>query len=733
MLAAAVLSLLLQPAPIVTLKALLKDRDIDQVRTMASPEALASTDFRFPREAGAYGVGRLGWSAKILKDAANDQQYVVFATPLTSQDIGEPVFKWNGQTIGAMIPETDSRGIRIRHHSFQVAFDMPQKATQITDNVEFVSSGQTQDSFFMRLSPAYQVGSIRDEKGEEVPFTQASGVVSVKRPSGEKFKLSIQYVGKPNLPQFAGSISDQEILLTNDYWYPIIARMPSTYDARILAPKGWVAIANGERTGKSLLATADSYSYKNDMPLVYFSLSVGPFKEYEESIGGRKFRLWSKTLSAQDAKTQAEYYAPILKFYDKIAPFPFSGYGAIDSPAYGGGALEAYSHATYGGGLPSEDGHEPAHTWFGGMLNCTYLNSFWNESFAVFLDGLSQREMEIGNISERRLAHIQDALPSPAYARIACDKGGAHTGGVASTLGYGKGADVLQMLEVELGTPTMMSAMKKWIAEHPKGEPAEWSDFESVVNKVSKTNMSWFFDQWIKRPGWAEFSVVDVSYSSGAIRGAFEFSKSPFFGNYEALVQFPDGKREYVKIPIHEKNVSASGVTRYDFSITVNRKPSLLSIDPWRRVLRQLGRDEEPISIRRNLNAMSSYVDPKRKNWAPYYQRRTVQGALPNPPENVLMIGSPETTPAMKPWCDKAGITVKGDTLTYQGEKYDLKVSTFAMVFDMGNGKRCGIALGRSDERPKAGRAYMVLTDHLGRILRAKTEPKTSGNMVFTF
>ena len=276
-------------------------------------------------------------------------------------------------------------------------------------------------------------------------------------------------------------------------------------------------------------------------------------------------------------------------------------------------------------------------------------------------------------------------------------------------------------------------AMKKWIAEHPKGEPAEWSDFEFVVNKVSKTNMSWFFDQWIKRPGWAEFSVVDVSYSSGTIRGAFEFSKSPFFGNYEALVQFPDGKREYVKIPIHEKNVSASGVTRYDFSITVNRKPSLLSIDPWRRVLRQLGRDEEPISIRRNLNAMSSYVDPKRKNWAPYYQRRTVQGALPNPPENVLMIGSPETTPAMKPWCDKAGITVKGDTLTYQGEKYDLKVSTFAMVFDMGNGKRCGLALGRSDERPKAGRAYMVLTDHLGRILRAKTEPKTSGNLVFTF
>ncbi|WP_146014244.1 M1 family metallopeptidase, partial [Pseudomonas sp. GW460-E13] len=73
----------------------------------------------------------------------------------------------------------------------------------------------------------------------------------------------------------------------------------------------------------------------------------------------------------------AALYASIIQFYERFAPYPFSQYGGLDSETYGGGAMEAYSYATYGGGLPSEDPHEPAHTWWGGLINNTYFHSFW--------------------------------------------------------------------------------------------------------------------------------------------------------------------------------------------------------------------------------------------------------------------------------------------------------------------------------------------------------------------
>jgi len=111
------------------------------------------------------------------------------------------------------------------------------------------------------------------------------------------------------------------------------------------------------------------FTYRMDLPSVYFSLSSAPYKLYSKVIGERRYAVASMTMTEAQMDLQCELNAPVVEFFDKIYPYPFTTWTSLVSDAYGGGALEAYSFATYGTGwLPDEDAHEPAHTWFGGVI-----------------------------------------------------------------------------------------------------------------------------------------------------------------------------------------------------------------------------------------------------------------------------------------------------------------------------------------------------------------------------
>ncbi|HZH99159.1 MAG TPA: M1 family aminopeptidase, partial [Fimbriimonadaceae bacterium] len=393
------------------------------------------------------------------------------------------------------------------------------------------------------------------------------------------------------------------------------------------------------------------------------------------------------------------------------------------SPVYGGGALEAYSYATYGSGwLPDEDGHEPAHTWWGGVIPNSYLRSLWNESFAEWSEGLFRREVAFGNRDERRLAFVTDAQPSPAYAAAPLAESGAAIGPVASALGYGKGAKVLQILELELGTDLMIETCRDWIRTHPVGENADWEDYEKAVSRVAKQPMTWFFDQWVRRPGWLDFSMEGVSWSGGKVVANPLFKGQPYRFTCEVMLQDSDGKRSFQRVVVEPGK---------QVSIPASRRPALVSFDPWRRLLRRYEKDETPVQLGELLGDMRRYTDSAAASWLPGVATEKPLSSLPSDLNNVFIVGSPERVKAMAPLCRKAGFTVKGDKLTYAGTTIDLNQGCALAVVDLGGGKRCAIGLGKTLLEPKLGRARTVVTDPYGRFLRGKTEPKTTGFLSF--
>lgn len=700
--------------------ALAKARNADGL--MAAASEMVKKDprvFDFIRRNGPYGAGRFGWTA-IPLTTPTGARYVVFSTKITSEDYGEVLFETDGEKLLRYIPESETMGIRIEHQKMDIRFNTAEKSATLLSEVTFRKTKSDANGFVIRMSPQYRISAVT-EAGKPVKYVQSGGVAWLPAPSSERFHYRLQYKGVVDLPQYAGSITAREALLTNDYWYPMIARMPATYEATVHVPGNWTAVAQGELVKDITQGGERQMTWKMDLPVTYWSLSAAAYKTFTATIKGRKYTVWSLSMSPEQMRLQTELSAPVIEFYETFAPYPFSTWGAVDSPQYGGGALEAYSFATYGTGwLPDEDTHEPAHTWWGGMINNTYLNSLWNESFANYSGGLYNREGPLGNRDEKRLAFVDDASPSSGYDRVPLSDSGVFTGPASSNLGYGKGAKVLQTLEVELGPEAMTAAMRHWLRSHPKGEPGEWHHFEQAVKESSGRDMKTFFDEWVRRPGWANFTVENVTWSDGAVTGETVFRDAPYALLTEVLLQYEDGKRVFTRVRLEPKKRGA-------FRIESNAKPVLVSFDPWRKLLREYEANEAPTMISTALQRAKKYVDPAHSGWMDRVRGNTTLSELPANLDGVFIVGSPETTPAMKPLCEKAGFQVAGNKLTYDGTTIDLDTQGAIAVVDLASGGKCVIGLGKTRRAPSTGRARTALVDNLGRFLRGRTDPKTSG------
>lgn len=726
MIALLLLSGLLQAPSVADLDALAQKRDVASLTKFLTPESLKPLNpLQVLKTNGAYETGRMGWHVLELNVPDRTRSFVVFTTPITSEDVGEMVFERVGAAL-RYVPETNALGVAPVHHEFRLSFDVPAKIVHVQDKFKLRRSGPNESFYFLRMSPYLKVESIQ-AAGKSVPFVQAGGVTALPTFTGREAELELRYSGKVDLPNYAGSISANEIQLANDYWYPMIARQPAPYDLTVTTPKGWLAIGQGEKLSETETGQGRMTQYRMALPVVYYSFSAAPYRSASRQVGRFRISAWSMVRSDQQLNQQIDLYAPILEFYDRtFARFPFSGYGALLSQLYGGGALEAYSYATYGFGVPAEDAHEPSHTWWGGLINNTYLKSFWNESFAVYCEGLYARNVSIGNVKERSLAFIQDAEPQQSYLAATCEDASPWIGPAASGLGYGKGARVLQMLETELGTPTMIRCMQRWQQDQGKGEIGEWAGFERAVEETTHGNYRWFFDQWIRRKGWANFEVQKVQWRSGVLTGNLKFTGDPYRVSCELMLQYPDGHRDFTTF-----NTMQTGTGQdFSFSIPVKSKPSLVVVDPWRRILRVTKSDERPVELASLLERFRRFTDPKHKDWMKG-EGGDELSALPADLSGVLIVGSPETLPAMNALCAKAGFVVNGNKLTYDGTTVDLNSGGALAIVDLPGGKRCAIGLGKTALEPNPGRARLALFDGYGRFLRGVTEPKTSGWMSF--
>ncbi len=663
---------------------------------------------------GSYEVGRFGWKAEDLK-MPGVGDFVVFTTPLTSEDIGELLFQRVGSKL-KFIDEQAKDGLRLRHHKVRTTFSLANKEADLTDEISAEVTPSASPFHALRFSPCYRVSSMTIG-GRAVPYKQAGGIVMIPKLSLGKVTMNLEYSAIVNLPNYAGSITPGVITLTNDYWYPMVNRMPTTYEITVVPPaKDWTVVAQGNYVGKETVVKDPGEKFKVDMPTIFWSLTVLKTKHVEEMIDGRKLQMWSPRVDEERMALQPKLYAPIIRMYDaNFGPFPFNSYGALDSPTYGGGALEAYSYATYGGGLPDEDAHEPSHTWWGGILPNTYLKSFWNESFANWSSGYYARGVPIGNVLERRDAFQTVSMPQDIFNEATLMNSGASVGAAGGALGYGKGALVLAMLEQLIGTTNLVDCMKEWVKIHPKGEPAEWEEFEEVVlRRMAQFQLKDFFDDWFRRPGFANVSLEGGKFSNGKFEGSLHWNGAKFRMPLDLWFENKGGGMQ-VRV-LDTKNVTADG----HFTISMaDFRPNKVYFDPYHRGLR-VGPAPSFHSFQDLSSKYKVVRDSKHTEYLSLIEG-SASSAVIDDLDGKFLVGHPDTMPQLKALCDKVGFAVAGDLLTYQGTTINLKNAAAVAIVELGEGKRCAIGLGQCKMEPNLGHGYIGIVDELGRMLRGKT------------
>jgi hypothetical protein len=718
------LALAFSPLPIDQLDAMAQARDVSGLSQFLANPATPSP-FNILKTGGGYAMGSMGWHAKLLEPKDGTAKYVVFSTPILVEDAGELLFRVNANDKLEYVPERDTLGATLDSHSFDVSFDLPNHTLFATDTIQYAWTPGGLKHFVFRISPTFKVSEIKDARGVPVPFAQAGGIVALS-PDASLKSLTIAYSGTVDKPGFAHGLSPSEATLSGTVWYPMIGRRPTTYEATFTTPPDWLTLAQGDEISSEFNGTQRITKYKMDLPVVWISASCGPYKRVTTEINGIKFSTMSASGNDDEMRAQNENNAEVVDFYSEtFAPYPFKTWTTLDSVQFrqGVGALEAYSFATYPAGrLPFLDSHEPGHTWWGGMINNDYIMSIWNESFTDYSQSIFKRDYPIGNMAERSDAYVADVGYSPAFDEAPLARSGQEIGPAATALGYAKGAYVLQVLEDQLGTSLFLRSLREWLKSNPSRHVGSWEDFEKVVDRVSGKDYAWFFDEWVRTAGMPDMTLTDCSWANGKFKGRVSFKGTPYKILTEGILQLPNGVSILFRPMI---DPAKNG----EFEIECPAKPLRAILDPYGIIARHSMPPPVSTTIRR-FSRDKVYVDPRKPQTLSKLVTGTPMASLPEDLDGVFVLGAPDTTPAMQQLCRDAGFYVSGGKLTYENTMIDLAHGGAVALVDLPNGKHCLIGLGTVSQRVDFGKARLVVFDEKGHVLRAKTDPQTTGSLV---
>lgn len=430
-----------------------------------------------------------GWKAEVMQAPpgyGSAGEWMVFSRHHGPEEDGDHVhpLMQSGETwqLGKEIPEDVATPFTLDKHAFEMTIQPATQIVNITD--KFVVKGRG-DALLMRLSPSYRITEARIGS-QVVQPVRAGSLFWLPGKGLDGQTVTLRYSGKIT---GRGERAGPDAAFLTAYWWPNIGRRPARHEITMHVPANWIAIGQGEMVSEQKSSTSYTVTWRNDVPVCFFTVCAGPFVIGAETKDdkGRVFRSYMMP-DKVDAKRAAQIVDDCKQatnfFEERLGKFPYTHYDCVDSPGYYG--LEAYSFTI----LTPEitlwaPTHEIGHTYFGGIVPNPYLHSIWNESFTQYLDSVLFLNNKDRSLSMGRTNRHGDALASIRDTSHRSDNEG-----------YMRGALVLHMLETEMGTDEMVRCLRQFVDDR-RGKVSDWADFQAAVRKRQGKKHDWFFDQWV--------------------------------------------------------------------------------------------------------------------------------------------------------------------------------------------------------------------------------------------
>jgi aminopeptidase N len=337
------------------------------------------------------------------------------------------------------------------------------------------------------------------------------------------------------------------------YWIPSVDH-PSdkaTVTWRVRARTGRTVVANGTMEGTSVGAdgyTTTLYREHSPIPVYLMVVAVAPLTMTplgDTACGlsavGRCVPQMVYTTPELAASAQAfEHAGAIVGFFSQIvAPFPYEKLAHLQSSTRFGGmenasaifyAEKPYVERKMGEGVVR---HETAHQWFGDAVTEREWPHVWlSEGFASYFAALWTEHARGRDSFRQQMASIRRVIMRDTVSvprRPVIDTIETNLVALLNRNSYEKGAFVLHMLRRQVGDSAFFRGLRSYYTAHLNGT-ALTGDLQQAVESSSGTSLGWFFDQWLRRPGYAELRTSWQRDARGVIRVTVDQSKR--FGAY---------------------------------------------------------------------------------------------------------------------------------------------------------------------------------------------------------
>lgn len=412
----------------------------------------------------------------------------------------------------------------VQHYKLELSFDFQKKYIYGSMTMNAVDISDTLNSIYLNLASNMKVNNVRLNESNAAFSRQNDYLViecSQKTGKNEIFIVTVDYEGAPKNTGFDSfgfktfddapavySLSEPDNAPT---WWPCkdVLTDKMTFEITMTVPSELTAVSNGLL--QDVTESADgkkTFHWKTSYPMTTYlaSIAVGKYdywNDYYTSLNGdkqMKIDYYTYPSYTEKAKYDWKNTAGMIKFFSQT----FGEYPFIDEK-YGmamfgwiSGAMEHQTISSMGYTLVTGNGkyedvvvHELVHQWFGDAVSPASWKDIWlNEGFATYGEALWEEYTNGSGAYHKYMNRLDYGF----FNGTLYDPEGFIFGPTS----YNKGAWVLHMLRGVVGDSAFFKILKTYYEEH-KYSSASTSDFKNVCEKVSGTDLNYFFNQWIFR------------------------------------------------------------------------------------------------------------------------------------------------------------------------------------------------------------------------------------------
>ena len=444
-------------------------------------------------------------------------------------------------------------------------------------------------------------------------FRRDSGTIRIPLPaaSSDTFTVAVRY---------GGPVTDG-LIIRNDsawgwtafgdnwpdrgrHWIPSVDH-PSdkaTVSWSVTAPSRLKVIANGARLGEAPVngsnppRTITRWRMNEPIPVYLMVIAAAPLYEYdlgETACGltlvGRCVHQWAyaEPRLASFFPGPFRSAAGIVSYFGSlVGPFPYEKLAHLESSTRFGGMENAtaifYADRPFRKGTMTDGvvAHETAHQWFGDAVTETEWAHLWlSEGFATYFAALWTRKSAGDSAFRAEMEEIRRAVLSSRVVaeRPVIDTAEQNLIALLNENSYQKGGFILHMLRATLGDSAFFRGLRGYYDSYRNGNALS-DDLRRELEASSGRPLGWFFEQWLRRPGFPELAT-SWTYDRAAKRVILAITQGARFGTYRfpLTIDIKTAAGRWVRTRI---DVPAQADIRVTLDPPLDAAPAELVFDP---------------------------------------------------------------------------------------------------------------------------------------------------------